>query len=113
MTNEGDFKLSAEDLQIVPYNGTETMKFKNQSGDSVIFYGAGRHSDLAQEYRGCDDNSDCCNYIFYIETERTIFAASNNSRLYLSLVKNRDYNNDFYIYMDCNEKLVNHKYILS
>jgi len=105
-TDEGDFKLTTEDLQIVPYTGTETLKFKNQAGDSVIFYGAGRHSDLDQRYSGCDYNTDCCDYIYYIEIEWTIFAASNNSRIYIRLEKDRYALNHFSIIIKCSDNLV-------
>lgn len=105
-TDEGDFKLANEDLQIVPYNGTETLIFKNPAGDSVVFYGAGRHSNLDQRYRSCDYNTDCCDFVYYIEIERTIFAASNNSRMYFRLERERDSFNNFGISISCSDNLV-------
>ncbi|HNW88924.1 MAG TPA: hypothetical protein PKN48_04625 [Bacteroidales bacterium] len=104
-TDEGDFKLTNEDLHLVPYNGTETLIFKNQAGDSVVFYGAGRHSDLDQRYRSCDYNTDCCDFVYYIEIERTIFAASNNSRIYFRLERERESFNNFGISIKCSDNL--------
>jgi hypothetical protein len=41
-----DKKFTTSELSILPYNGTETLTFKDSIGDSVCYYGQGRKDEM-------------------------------------------------------------------
>lgn len=55
-----DKTFTVQQLAIVPYDGTETLVFKNLQGDSICFTGQGRASEMSLKYSNPDAGEDDC-----------------------------------------------------
>lgn len=73
-----DKNFTAEDLAIVPYNGTEKLTFKNEVGDSICFTGQGRSSTMNVTYEVRDwDGEECHGDHRMVEFNKIEFTCDN------------------------------------
>ncbi len=60
-SKELDDKIFTDiELDVVPYNGAETLVFKNSNGDSMVFSGQGRSSTMVRRVANPDHDEDEC-----------------------------------------------------
>lgn len=55
-----DLYFTAKELAVVPYQGTETLVFKNSNGDSICFTGQGRTSHMDARVSNTEPEDDEC-----------------------------------------------------
>ena len=73
----GYYNLSPQDLQIIPYNGNEVIKFQNLSGDSIHFSVGSRVSNMSKKYQVHQDETTC-NY-YMLATNNMVITSDSNS----------------------------------
>lgn len=82
----GEIRFTQNELNIVPYDGTETLVFKDSINDSIIYIGTGRNSkytfDVRHEF---PDNYECPGNYYNTEINYTKFEGTNNSKILIDL----------------------------
>ena len=84
--NLGTINFTPTDLQIVPYNGTETLTFNDSLGNSIIFTGKGRISSNPNDDNkhsecpdgDCGGNDICFGNYYYTQTNSIQFQGQNS-----------------------------------
>jgi hypothetical protein len=77
--NLGTFKFTSTDLQIIPYQGTDSLIFSDSLGNSITYNGIGRGSveDYHDQYPNLNNDPNFCigNY-FYTENNDVAFGVN-------------------------------------
>jgi len=83
----GELDFTPTDLNIVPYNGAVKLIFKDSLGDSIIYQGTGRHSDIINPYHETYHDDPCFGDYYTYEQNYTDFYSNGSDgeiRIYLT-----------------------------
>jgi hypothetical protein len=94
---KGDFTFSESEAKILPYEGHETLTFKDSIGDTVCFHGGTRRSIMTQGYHFPEGETECYSEYWNYEETRLSFTGKNGSYIFIYLEKNHEERNFFEI----------------
>ena len=92
--NLGEIHFTQNELNIVPYNGTETLIFKDSINDSIIFTGKMRYSDSFNIWEFPNDY-ECLGKYYNTESNYTKFEGVNSTKIYIYLYMGSPFLQDF------------------
>lgn len=98
----GDYFFTSDDRNIVPYSGNETLTFKNQTGDSIMLSGAGRHLVQDRHYVLPEGETEiyCPEYYYNLYKDEVVFINNKDNIIQICLNKNKQSNTSLSISID-------------